>query len=81
MVDVLVRQAQDVSFQLNEGKCKDLRISFPRNDQDLDPICANGQTLETEECEIVQGLSISKLMFMCGNYFERSQKIIFSKTT
>ena len=60
MVDVLVRQAQDVSFQLNEGKCKDLRISFARNDHDLDPICANGQTLETEECEIAQGLSISR---------------------
>lgn len=79
MVDVPVRQAQDVTFQLNEGKCKDLRISFPRNDQDLDPICANGQTLETEECEIVQGLK--NQMSMCGNYLERSQKIIFSKTT
>lgn len=53
VLDVLVRQPQDVSFQPNERKFNELRISFARNELDLDPICANGQTLETEEREIL----------------------------
>ena len=43
----LARQAKDDGFQLNERKCKELRISFARNEPEFDPICVNRQTLET----------------------------------
>ena len=43
----LARQAKDDGFQLNERKCKELRISFAKNEPEFDPICVNRQTLET----------------------------------
>ena len=42
----LARQAKDDGFQLNERKCKELRISFA-NEPEFDPICVNRQTLQT----------------------------------
>ena len=43
----LARQSKDDGFQLNERKCKELRISFARNEPEFDPICVNRQTLQT----------------------------------
>ena len=43
----LARQAKDDGFQLNERKCKELRISFAKNEPEFDPICVNRQTLLT----------------------------------
>ena len=54
VVDDLTIQARDDGFQLNERKCKELRMSFARNEPEFDPILVNRQTLETEQCEIVR---------------------------
>ena len=45
--DDLVRQARDDLFQMNEQKCKELRISFSKNEPVFDPLSVNGQILET----------------------------------
>ena len=44
-VEDLAKQARDDGFQLNEKKCKELRISFARNEPKVDPIWVNPQTL------------------------------------
>ena len=59
VVDDLVMQARDDGFQLNEKKCKELRISFARIQPEFDPICANSQTLETVNSVKLLGLDIS----------------------
>ena len=45
-VDDLSRQASIDGFQLNEAKCKELRIGFPNNNHDFKPPVLNGKTLE-----------------------------------
>ena len=45
VVDDLAIQARDDGFQWNEKKCKELRISFARNEPEFDPIWVNRQTL------------------------------------
>ena len=47
VVDDLAMKARDDGFQLNERKCKELRISLARNEQVFDPVCVNLQSLET----------------------------------
>ena len=47
MVDDLAIQARDDAFQLYERKCKELRVSFARNEPVFDPIWVNRQSLET----------------------------------
>ena len=54
MVDDLAIQARDEGFQLNERKCKELRISFAKNELEFDPIWVNRQTLETEKYKIIR---------------------------
>ena len=45
-VDDLSRQASIDGFQLNEAKCKELRIGFSNNNQDFEPPVLNGKPLE-----------------------------------
>ena len=61
MVDDLVRQARNVGFQLNERKCKDLRIGFARKEPVFHPLCVNNgpQTLETVNSVKLLGLTIN----------------------
>ena len=59
VVDDLAIQAKDDGFHLNERKCKELRISFARNEPEFDPIWVNGQTLETVNSVKLVGLNIS----------------------
>ena len=59
VVDDLAIQARDDGFQLNERKCKELRMSFARNEPEFDPILVNRQTLETVNSVKLLGLNIS----------------------
>ena len=59
VVDDLTKQARDYGFQLNERKCKELRISFARNEPEFDHILVNRQTLETVNSVKLLGLNIS----------------------
>ena len=45
-VDDLSRQASLDGFQLNEAKCKELRIGFPNSNHDFEPLVLNGKPRE-----------------------------------
>ena len=45
-VDELVRQLEADGFQLNESKCKELRISFSRSGSSVDDITLNDKQIE-----------------------------------
>ena len=53
MVDDFAIQARDDGFQLNERKCKELRISFAKNEPEF-----NRQTLETVNSVKLLGLNL-----------------------
>ena len=59
VVEDLPIQARNDGFQLNERKCKELMISFARNEPEFDPIWVNRQTLETVTSVKLLGLNIS----------------------
>ena len=47
VVDTIACQSTCEGFQLNESKCKELRISFAKDKPDFEPIVVNGKSLET----------------------------------
>ena len=46
-------------FQLNEGKCKELRISFSRSRPDFDPIVVNSNYVECVHKAKMLGITFS----------------------
>ena len=58
-VDELATQASADKFQLNETKCKELRITFSHSRKNFDLIKVNGQDLECVEQTMILGLQIS----------------------
>ena len=59
VVDDLSRQPSSEGFQLNEAKCKELRISFTNNNSTFHPILLNGKPLEEVTSAKLLGLNIS----------------------
>ena len=58
-VDDLSRQASIDGFQLNEAKCKELRIGFSNNNHDFEPLVLNGKPLEVVTSAKLLGMIIS----------------------
>ena len=46
-VDTLSSWASTNKFQLNESKCKELRISFAKTNTELNPIIVNGEGIDS----------------------------------
>ena len=57
-VDDFVDQTLAIKFQLNETKCKELRITFSKSDPILDPIVVNNQPLEIVKSAKLLGMNI-----------------------
>ena len=57
--DELVEKSKENIFQLNEAKCKELRISFAKHSVDLDPILINGEAINVVHTVKLLGLNIS----------------------
>ena len=55
----LSRQASLDGFQLNEAKCKVLRIGFSNNNYDFEPLVLNGKPLELVTSAKLLGVTIS----------------------
>lgn len=68
-VDTLVNKTQADSFQLNEAKCKELRISFSKSKSNFDPIIVNGNNLEIVENANILGINISSNLKWKCSYF------------
>ena len=58
-MDDLSRQASTDGFQLNEAKCKELRIGFSNNNYDFEPVVLNGKPLEVVTSAKLLGMIIS----------------------
>ena len=58
-VDDWANQSRADKFQLNELKCKEMRISFSKVEKDLDPIILNDKVLEIVDHAKILGLRVS----------------------
>jgi len=58
-VDDLARQASIDGFQLNEAKCKELRIGFSNNNHDFEPLVLNGKPPELVTSAKLLGMILS----------------------
>ena len=55
----LIAKSNQNKFQLNESKCKELRISFAKSAADFAPIVINGKAIEVVSTVKLLGLNIS----------------------
>ena len=58
-IDELVRQSEADGFQLNESKCKELRISFSRSGSSVDHITINDKQIEVVSSAKLLGVVVS----------------------
>ena len=58
-VDELVRQSKADGFQLNDSKCKELRISFSRSGSTADHITINDKQIEVVSSAKLLGVVVS----------------------
>ena len=58
-VEELITKSSENKFQLNETKCKELRISFAKSVADFAPIVNNGNAIEVVPTVKLLGLNIS----------------------
>ena len=58
-VDELASKSQIDRFQLNEAKCKELRISFAKTKRDFEPITINSKSIDVVPHAKLLGLNIS----------------------
>ena len=72
-------------FQMNEAKCKELRISFARTNPQFDPVMINEKPLEIVQHAKLLGLNISsdlKMELSCiRNNQEGCTSLLFLETT
>lgn len=74
-VNQLVVKSDENKFQLNEPKCKEMRISFAKNDADLAPIIINEKAIEVASSVKLLGLNISNDLKWNCHVSEISRKI------
>ena len=58
-VDDLINQSVANKFQMNEGKCKELRIGFSKLTTNFEPNKTRGNSLEVVKCAKILGLTVS----------------------
>ena len=58
-VDELVRQSEANGFQLNESKCKELRISFSSLPSIVEPVTINDKQIEAVSSAKLLGVLVS----------------------
>ena len=58
-VDDLINQPVVNKFQMNEGKCKELRIGFRKLTTNFEPNKIHGNFLEVVKCAKILGLTVS----------------------
>ena len=58
-VDEFVTKSRADGFQLNESKCKELRISFTKSENTLEPVTINNANIEVVPSAKLLGVMIS----------------------
>ena len=59
-VDDLINQSVVNKFQMNEGKCKEMRIGFSKLTTHFEPIKIHNNPLELVKCAKILSLTVSK---------------------
>ena len=77
-MDDISRQSSSEGFQLNEAKCKELKISFTNNNSTFNPIFLNGKPLEEVTSAKLLGLKISSLPKMERSCIRTSEEGLLS---
>ena len=57
--DVSTQISSELKFQLNEKKCKELRVGFGKSSADFDPVIVSDIPLEVVPCAKIIGLTVS----------------------
>ena len=74
-VNELVTKSGENNFQLNEKKCKEMRISFAKTPADFNPIIVNGKAIERVSCVKLLGLNITSDLKWNHHISEISRKV------
>ena len=74
-VEELIAKSNQNKFQLNESKCKELRISFAKSAADFAPIVINGRAIEVVSTVKLLGLNISSDLRRNCHVGEISKKV------
>ena len=74
-VNELVTKLGENKFQLNEKKCKEMRISFAKTPADFNPIIINGKAIEQVSCVKLLGLNITSDLKWNHHISEISRKV------
>ena len=74
-VEELIAKSNQNKFQLNESKCKELRISFAKSAADFAPIVINGKAIEVVSTVKLLGLNISSDLRWNCHVAEISKKV------
>lgn len=74
-VDEFTWKAQADKFQLNESKCKELRISFSKSGNGFEPIIINNKNIEIVSSVKLLGLTISDDLKWNGHVLEICKKV------
>ena len=74
-VEELIAKSNQNKFQLNESKCKELRISFAKSAVDFAPIVINGKAIEVVSTAKLLGLNISSDVRWNCHVAEISKKV------
>ena len=74
-VEELITKSNQNKFQLNESKCKELRISFAKPAAVFDPIVINGEAIEVVSTVKLLGLNISSDLRWNCHVAEISKKV------
>ena len=81
-VDDLINQSVANKFQINEGKCKELRIGFSKLTTNFEPIKIHGNFLEVVKCAKILGLTVSDDLKWNEHAIQRrALKMVFPRTT
>ena len=74
-MDELIAKSNQNKFQLNESKCKELRISFAKSAADFAPVVINGKAIEAVSTVKLLGLNISSDLPWSCHVAEISEKV------
>ena len=74
-MEELIDKSNQNKFQLNESKCKELQILFPKSAADFAPIVINRKAIEVVSTVKLLGLNISSDLRWNGHVAEISKKV------
>ena len=74
-VDDLSKQVSAGRFQLNEDKCKELRITFARSQRDFDPIKVNSKNIDCVKKVKILGVTLFSDLKWNDLVYEVSKKV------